>query len=112
LQHKLTTHQAAQKEKLKLLYSRMGVNAQSALMKTLVAASTDVDGSKAESRALAKALNRSTSRYTHGEELKQARNYFAREHLKVLKNGLNENWNIKNRFRETRLRVEGMGVHG
>jgi hypothetical protein len=32
--------------------------------------------------------------------------------LQVLKNGMNENWNIKNRFRETRLRVEGMGVHG
>jgi len=99
---------AAQREKLANLYKRMGVDPNSELMNQLVLAG--VDG--AESRALSNAVRKREERYTHGAELKMARNHFHREHLKTIKLGMSENWNIKNRFRETRIRAEGMGVHG
>jgi pre-60S factor REI1 len=99
---------AAQKERLTNIYRQMGVATGSVLMNQLVAAG---DVNNTTGTALMKAYNRDT-RYTHGAELQAARQHFKREQLKQMKLGMSENWNIKNRFRATRIRAEGIGVHG
>lgn len=136
---------AAQRERLANIYRQMGVAAGSELMNELVVANAGGEG-QGESQALMKRYNRDT-RYTHGYELRAARQHFKRyllfsfniflninfvcfflfsflfsqllfflslhsEHLKYMKLGINENLNIKNRFRATRIRAEGIGVHG
>jgi hypothetical protein len=98
---------AAQREHLASLYKRMGVDPKSDTMAQLVAV-----GNAQTSKALAKAVHRKEERYSCGLELKLARQHFKRQQLATIKLGMSENWNIKNRFRATRIRAEGIGVHG
>ena len=63
-------------------------------------------------RTLGFQVRKKEERYTHGLELKLARDHFRRKMHAQVKLGDSENWNIKNRFRATRIRAEGMGVHG
>lgn len=98
---------AAQREHLTSLYKRMGVDPNSETMTQLVAA-----GDAQTSRALAKSVARKEDRYAGGMELKLARQHLKQQQRASLKLGMSENWNIKNRFRATRIRAEGIGVHG
>jgi hypothetical protein len=67
---------AAQRERLANIYRRMGVTTDSEMMNQLVAANKAGDHSN-EGQALMKRYNRDT-RYTHGLELKAAREHFKR----------------------------------
>ena len=100
---------AAQREKLLLMYKRIGVDTSSELIKDLIAAGAE--NNQQQSRALSVALNRAAPRFA-GVELAAARQHFKREHKQRTKLGMQENWNIKHRVAKQRSRAEGVGVHG
>lgn len=100
---------AAQRERLLLLYKRVGVDTSSELINDLVVAGAE--SNQQQSRVLSTALSRAAPRFA-GVELRAARQHFRQEDKQRMKLGMSENWNMKHRVAKLRMRGEGVGVHG
>mmetsp|Transcript_4214 Transcript_4214/g.12485 ORF Transcript_4214/g.12485 Transcript_4214/m.12485 type:complete len:376 (-) Transcript_4214:159-1286(-) len=102
---------AAQRERLLLMYQRAGVPTSSPLVQERIRTDMLALSNREGSRAISTHVQRAAQPRFVGAELKAARQHFRAFHNRRMKDGMNQNWLMKNKV-AGKNRGEGTGVHG